>query len=68
MLAKSMSEKCPFAYRERTSTSVMCQKIAEMPGVKWKFCAHQYFCAISGRWEATDNPKTCIYRQQQSSV
>lgn len=65
-MAEEIKENCPFAYRQYGDKNVHCRKIQEIPYVRWTFCAHQYECRRSGRWEATKNPKDCKYRQGAS--
>ena len=43
-----MGEKCKYAYRKRGMKAVFCKQIS---GEK-NFCAHQYMCWESQRWEA----------------
>lgn len=58
-------ENCPFAFRRPGDKSVQCRKITEEnPDAKWTFCGHQYFCRVSGRWEATKTAKDCTYRRE----
>lgn len=56
-------EHCPFAFRKSGDTNVMCRKIAENPNSKWIFCAHQYYCGQTRRWEATKNKGDCPLRK-----
>lgn len=57
-------ENCPSAFRRPGDKSVQCRKVAEEnPDAKWTFCAHQYFCSMSGRFEAAKSPKDCVYRR-----
>lgn len=59
----AVKENCPFAFRRPGDQSVQCRKVAEEnQNAPWTFCGHQYFCRVSGRWEATKAPKDCVYR------
>lgn len=58
-------ENCPFAFRNLGDKRVQCRKVMEKnPNAIWAFCGHQYFCAVSGRWEAKKSPKDCVYRRE----
>lgn len=58
-------ENCPFAFRRPGDPRVYCRKVAEEnQDAKWTFCGHQYFCAVSKRWEATKSSKDCVYRRE----
>ena len=64
MTAAKRKENCPFAYRDGGGRDVLCRKIAELPNIKWNFCAHSYPCRRTGRNEATENPNDCKFRRK----
>lgn len=55
-----MAEKCKQAYRKRGSVAVYCKAIEGDND----YCAHQYLCPASQRWEANSS-KACTYRDKQ---
>lgn len=58
------SENCPFAYRQIGDPNVHCRKLQEQAHIRWTYCAHQFDCRQTGRWEATKNPNECKYRSK----
>ena len=56
-----MREKCPFAYRIRGDYALHCRAIQG----KHDYCAHQYFCRVTHRSEATDQTDKCPLRKQK---
>ena len=57
------TEGCPFAYRKGTDKNVHCTLIARMPRATFDFCAKQYRCGQTGRWEAKKTG--CEIRQKE---
>lgn len=49
---------CANAYRKPGSNAVHCKIQAERGG-QWDFCAHQYYCNQSRRWEMTAQANRC---------
>lgn len=53
-------ENCQFAYRKRGDASIHCKKI----NGNMDYCAHQYFCPKTQRWEATEQTNKCPLRNK----
>ncbi len=49
-----MNYRCPYAYRENGRNTVLCRQIKDAP-----YCAHQYFCPNTQRWENTEGARGC---------
>lgn len=55
-------ENCPHAFRKPGDVSLHCKKLA---GGKFSdYCAHQYLCHQTKRWEATKVAKDCPLRPE----
>lgn len=50
--------KCAQAYRKPGKNSVHCN-IQTAKGGQWDFCAHQYLCQRTGKWELTAEATVC---------
>lgn len=57
-----MAEKCEFAYRINGINAVMCRVVKGSA----PYCAHQYMCHNTKRWEA-DNQAYCSLKNQGRS-
>jgi hypothetical protein len=53
-------KNCPFAYRKNGDVSLHCRKLAGEKG--GDFCAHQYLCNITRKWEVSPQGKRCPVR------
>ena len=53
---------CPHGYRKPGDKSLYCRKI-EKQNKQWSFCGNQYFCRVSGRWEAGKRASECPLRK-----
>lgn len=49
---------CRYAYRKGGSDAAHC-RLQTGNGRKWDFCAFQYFCGQTRRYEVSDGAKTC---------
>lgn len=58
--------KCEQAYRKPGKNSVHC-KIQTANGGKWDFCAHQYFCPNSNRWELNAEANKCPMTESKTT-
>lgn len=61
------TENCPYAYRILGDPNVHCKKIREIPYVRWTYCAHQYDCRATGRWEAPESAAKCKFRKKEEN-
>ena len=58
-------DNCPYAFRRPGDPNVLCHKIAEQPHVQWCYCAQQYDCRLTGRWEIKpDAKRQCKFRKE----
>lgn len=56
-----MAEKCPYAFRKRTDKSVHCKHLVNE---NFDYCAHQYMCPNTKRWEASPWAEDCPLRKK----
>ena len=49
---------CKLMYRKPGKDTAHCKVQAEKGG-QWDFCAHQYFCHRTNKWELTDKANAC---------
>lgn len=56
-------EKCRHAFRKRGDVSLHCKKLENE---QFSYCAHQYFCHQTRRWEATPHAEDCPLRSKKS--
>lgn len=54
-----MAENCPYAYRKPGDQSVHCRKS--------DWCAAQYYCRNSRRWEAAKRKQDCPVRAREDA-
>lgn len=57
---------CDRAVRKPGSNAVHCTIQAERGG-QWDFCAHQYYCNQSRRWEMTSQATRCPLREEAAA-
>jgi hypothetical protein len=63
-MACSTTGNCQQAYRKGGSNAVHC-KIQQERGGKWDFCAYQYFCKKSNRYEMSAEVAKCRLRHDR---
>ena len=56
-------EACPKAYRVYGKKEIFCRE-AEKKGARWPYCAHQYQCGRTGRYEASKDALNCPLRNE----
>lgn len=56
-------DTCPYAERPSNALPVRCE-IQHDNKSKWDFCAHQYSCRVTGRYELTAEATTCKLRKK----
>lgn len=49
-------KNCPYGYRKPGDVSVHCRKLDKMTS---DYCAHQYLCRVSNKWEVSPQGKQC---------
>ena len=49
-------KNCPFAYRKNGDVSLHCRKLDGKPS---DYCAHQYLCNRSRKWEVSPKAAKC---------
>lgn len=54
-------KNCPHAYRKPGDVSVHCRRLADK---KQDYCAHQYLCNMTRKWEVSDKGRTCVVRDR----
>lgn len=54
-------ENCPYAFRKPRDVAIHCN---QLDGAN-DYCAHQYFCPDTGRWEATKQSNECPLSRKQ---
>lgn len=57
---------CESAYRKAGKNTVHCMIQTENGG-KWDFCAHQYLCLQSNRYELSKTAAACTIRQKHDN-
>lgn len=56
-----MKHTCPYATRKPGSASLYCKLLVEA-NKPFPYCAHQYLCRITNRWENTEMSRDCPVR------
>ena len=49
---------CEYAYRKNGDVSLHCRYLTEK-GERHDWCAHQYLCARTKKWEVSDGEAHC---------
>ena len=50
-------KNCEYGYRKPGDVSVHCRLLMDCG--KNDYCAHQYLCRVSNRWEVSNQGKSC---------
>ena len=58
-----MNGTCEFSYRKNGDASLHCRFQSDR-GDRHDWCAHQYLCARTKRWEVSDGAARCEIRKQ----
>lgn len=53
-----MGHYCKYAYRKNGDVSLHCRCLTEK-GERHDWCAHQYLCARTKKWEVSDGEAHC---------
>lgn len=56
-----VKENCPNAFRKLRDVAIHCKLLNGAND----YCAHQYYCPNTGRWEATTLANECPLRKRQ---
>lgn len=57
---------CSYAYRKTGHDTVHCT-IQKEQAKKWDFCAHQYYCRNSGRYELNADAHGCAIKTKEEA-
>lgn len=58
-------KNCPYAYRKSGDVSVHCRVLTEDKNSSQDYCAHQYLCNMSRRWEVSTKGQTCTVKNKR---
>lgn len=58
---------CPYVFRKPGRNTAHCRALAER-GQSNDFCAMQYFCRVTDRWELKPEAARCILTENEREV
>lgn len=59
-----MNGKCEYAYRKNGDVSLHCRYLTQN-GARHDWCAHQYLCGRTRRWEVSEGAYGCDVRKEK---
>lgn len=62
-----MKYACPYVRRHKNSAALFCG-ILEAENRPSPFCAHQYMCRVTNRWENTEQSHDCPLRPDRKGT